>query len=314
MNRFTEAKLTQGKLPNMSALRAFEAVVRHGGLKGAAAELAVTPSAVSHRIRQLESDLEIRLFRHEGRRLALTQAGERLAVPVRDGMAQLFHAVAEIKKTEAVRPLTISMLQNIAVNWFLPRLHRFRAAHPDIEVRLLLTAEHVDFSPDTADMGIRFSPRSWPGLYCRLLLHDRLAPLCSPQFQKRHGPFKSARDLLNFPLMASSTRRTDDWAAWFRRMGSEPQTLQQHTIMLDSTHLSLQAAANGIGFAIAGLGLAAPMINRNALVAPFKETISEWGKYYIVCPQDWANRDKIRQMRRWLIAEARGAVQGGDVT
>lgn len=289
--------------PNLAALRAFEAVVRHQGLSGAARELSVTPSAISHRLRQLEVELGIELFRMNGRRLSLTPAGEKLVDPLSEGFDTILRAVARARKVDSDRPLVISMLHNIAVNWFLPRLPQFIALHPEIDVQLLLTAEFLDFSQDTADMAIRYCPTPWPDVYSELLLEDQLTPLCSPDLLERHGPFTSPAILADLPLITSSTRLTDDWRMWFRKIGMDNMRPQRRSVVVDSTHLAMQAAANGLGVAIAGLSLAEPMLSRRTLVAPFTETVAERGKYYIVCPKDMYNRDKIRQMRRWLRSE-----------
>ncbi|TYB84547.1 LysR substrate-binding domain-containing protein [Oceaniovalibus sp. ACAM 378] len=294
-------------VPNLAALRAFEAVVRHEGLAGAAQELSVTPSAISHRLRQLEQDLGIELFRMNGRRLSLTPAGQELVYPLTQGFDTILRAVARARQVESNRPLVISMLHNIAVNWFLPRLPRFTALHPEIDVQLLLTSEFLDFSQDTADMAIRYCPTPWPDVYNELLIEDQLTPLCSPELLERHGPFNSPAMLAELPLIASSTRLTDDWHMWLRKVGLDNLRSHRRRVIVDSTHLAMQAAANGLGVAIAGLALAEPMLSRRTLIAPFTETVAERGKYYIVCPPNSHNRDKIREMRRWLRSEVTGA-------
>lgn len=291
-------------LPNLPALRAFEAVVRHRGLAGAAKELSVTPSAISHRLKQLEHELQAPLFTHEGRHLALTAMGSRLVTPIAESLEIINRAVSEVRQISGTQPLRISMLHNIAVNWFLPRLPDFKAQHPDIEVRLELTADFLEFTPDSIDLSVRYSPSPWPGLYSRLLLEDRLTPLCSPEFLDRYGQQSFASQIHDMPLISSSTRRSDDWHLWFRRMGINRVTSRHRDIVVDSTHLAMQAAANSLGLTIAGLNLAQPMINRGALVTPFEETVAESGKYYIVHPEDWTDRPGIREMREWLIAQS----------
>lgn len=290
-------------IPNLAALRAFEAVVRHEGLTGAADELSVTPSAISHRLRQLENDVGLKLFTLNGRRLALTAAGEELVFPLSDAFEKIRRAVSDTHRLDANRPLVITMLHNIAVNWFLPRLPQFTEQHADIEVRLFLTAEFIDFSHETADMAIRYSTSPWPDLHCETLLEDLLTPLCSPEFLKANGPLTSPAQLADLPLIASSTRLTDDWGIWFRMTGHDLSLPHRRRIVVDSTHLAMQAAANGLGVAIAGLALANPMISRRALIAPYAETVAERGSYYIVCPEDWRHREKIKKMRNWLMSQ-----------
>lgn len=289
---------------NITLLQAFEAVVRRGSVAGAASELMVTSSAISHRLRKLEGELGLKLLTRDGRRLVPTSTGSRLAAPLIEGFGQISRAVAGIEHVEDRQPLAISMLHNVAVNWLLPRLEDFNAQHPGIEVKLVLTAEYLDFSPDTIDMAIRYSTGHWPNLYSVLLMSDRLTPVCSPEFLERHGPFTSASSLLDFPLITSSTRASDEWSEWLRHMKVDASSGRVHRIVLDSTHLALQAAANGLGFSIAGVKLSQPMLQRGALVSPFAESIPERGSYYIVCPRSHRNRDKIRQMRTWLISQS----------
>lgn len=291
------------RLPSLGALRAFEAAMRCQGLSGAAGELAVTPSAISHQIKQLEQELGLKLVRRDGRRLALTEAGERLLPGLQEAFERIGTSVADLQEHASNAPLTISMLQNFAVNWFLPRLDRFHARHPEIEVRLSLDTHYVDFAREEVDMAVRMATECGPGLHGRMLFQDRLTPVCSPAYLTQHGPFASPRDLLGHQLLVSDSRPVDAWTAWFAEAGvaAEPAANALH---LETSHLTLQAAANGIGFAICGRRLMQPMIERGAIVAPFAQTIPEHGTFFTVCPAAWANRGKIRLMRAWLHEEA----------
>lgn len=289
---------------NINLLQAFEAVVRRGSVAGAASELMVTSSAISHRIRKLEAELGVKLLTRDGRRVVPTSTGSRLATPLTEAFGKIARSVTELEHVNDRQPLTISMLHNVAVNWFLPRLENFNAQHPDIEVRLVLTAEYLDFAPDTIDMALRYSTGHWPDLYSVLLMSDRLTPVCSPEFLDKHGPFETAADILKFPLITSSTRASDEWNEWLKHTNVDGSEERSVRIVLDSTHLALQAAANGLGFSIAGVKLSEPMLERGALVAPFRESIPERGSYYIVCPKSHRNRDKIRQMRAWLVSQS----------
>lgn len=289
----------------IALLQAFEAVVRRGSVSGAAAELSITSSAISHRLKRLEAEVGRSLLERRGRRLVPTAAGERLAGPLNEAFTKIADALTGTRDEEDRQPLTISMLHNLAVNWFLPRLPDFQERHPAIEVRLVLTAEYLAFAPDTVDMAIRYSPGHWPGLYSEELIADSLTPVCSPDFLEAHGPFENPAQILDFALITSSTRASDDWIAWLRHMGLEGRPGGARRIMLDSTHLALNAAANGLGFSIAGRILTQPMLQRGALVAPFADSIPEKGKYYVVCPRSHRNRERIRQMRTWLVAQTR---------
>ncbi|MDN5925874.1 MAG: LysR substrate-binding domain-containing protein [Hyphomicrobiales bacterium] len=196
------------------------------------------------------------------------------------------------------------MLQNFSVNWFLPRLRRFNEAFPNVEVRLSFEPHYVDFAREAIDMAVRHSPHDWPDLHCELLFQDQLLPVCSKAYLAAHGPFDKPADLFRHTLLVSDGRPSDAWSEWFRSTGTELGS-ELATIHVDSSHLAMLAAANGIGFAIAGARLMQPMMRRGELVAPFPMTVPEHGSFFTVCPPGWANRPKIRRMRRWLAEEAR---------
>ena len=291
------------RAPSLGALRAFEAVFRQGSMAGAAEELAVTTSAVSHQVRQLEAEMGVKLVRREGRRVVLTEMGERLFPSLSEAFGALFAAVADVYEQDSAAPLRISMLQTFAVNWFLPRLDRFSAANPGIEVEVSFEPHYVDFARENIDMAIRLSPMDWPDLHEEDLFEDRLTAVCSPAWISRQEPLRSPRCLLKHRLLVSDGRPANAWGEWFAACGiGDPGPLQ--TMHLGTTHLALLAAANGIGLAIGGLRLMQPMLERGELVTPFATTVPEHGRFRVVCPRGWENRPKIRKLRHWLAREA----------
>lgn len=292
------------RLPSLNALRAFEAAMRCQGLAGAATELAVTASAISHQIKQLEQELGLKLVQREGRRLTLTPAGERLVPGLREAFARIGASVREVQQQEASAPLTVNMFQTFAVNWFLPRLDRFHARHPGIELQLVLATPFVDFARDRVDLAVRLTTECGADHHCQELFRDELTPVCSPAYLERYGPFHSPADLLGQRLLISDSRPADAWRAWFASIGIAAGPLA-HAMHLETSHLALQAAANGIGFAICGRRLMQSMMRRGAIVAPFRESVPEHGAFCTVCPEAWASRPKIRLMRQWLQEEVR---------
>lgn len=292
------------RFPRLSALRAFEAVFRCGGLAKAADDLSVTPSAISHQIRQLEADMNVKLVRREGRRIVLTEVGEKLNPSLREAFNLITAAIADVHEQETSAPLRVSMLQNFGVNWFLPRLSRFKKKYPEIEVEISLDAHYVDFSREPFDISIRHCAHDWPGLHTELLFQDQLMVACSPAFMSAHGPFDKPEQLLEHFLLVSDGRPDDAWEHWFRARGVVMNG-GERSIHVSSSQLAIQAAANSIGFAIAGRRIMEAMMQRGALVAALPHTIPEHGSFYIVCPPDWINRPKIRRFRHWLAEEAK---------
>ena len=151
--------------PSLDALRVFEAAARHASFTRAAEELHVTQAAVSHRIRALETELGVTLFRRLTRRLELTADGDWLAQGVREGLERIVRAVSDLDRRSDAGPLTVSMLPSFASRWLIPRLPRFHRAHPEIEVRVLADGDSVDLIADIGtDLAIRFGRGDYPGL------------------------------------------------------------------------------------------------------------------------------------------------------
>lgn len=248
--------------------------------------------------------MDIKLVRREGRRIVLTESGEKLFPALQESFRLLTAAVADVYEQDTSAPLRVSMLQNFGVNWFLPRLESFRAMHPEIDVEVLFDAHYVDFTREDVDIAIRHSHRDWPDLHCELLFQDQIMVACSKAFLAAHGPFENPEQLLDHILFVSDGRPADAWGIWFKDRGID-STGRIRSIHVSTSHLAIQAAANGIGIAIAGRHIMQQMIRRGALVPIFPYTSPEHGSYYIVCPKDWANRPKIRKFRHWLQDEAK---------
>ena len=173
------------RLPPLNALRAFEAAARHLSFTRAAAELNVTQTAISHQIRALEERLGVRLFRRLPRGLLLTEEAQRYLPPIRDAFDQIALATERLGAVGASSTLTVSVLPSFAGKWLVPRLGRFRVAHPDLDLRISASSELVDFARDDVDVGIRMGSGRYPGLRVDRLFGESLVPVCSPDAAAR---------------------------------------------------------------------------------------------------------------------------------
>ena len=151
------------RLPPMQALRAFEAAASELSLTRAAHSLHLTHGAISHQIKALEADLGVRLFARAGRGIRLTDEGERFAQRVRGALNELANAVREIADRSNPRLLRISVTPSFAARWLLPRMARFAAAHPDIDLDVRASGVNVDFQRDDAEVAVRYGTGSWDG-------------------------------------------------------------------------------------------------------------------------------------------------------
>lgn len=289
------------RLPPLSALRAFAAAGRHLSFQRAAAELAVTPTAISHQIKRLEEDLGAALFRRLTRQLQLTEAGRALLPEVAGAFDKLAGAVERLKAAGDGGTLTISALTTLAFRWLAPRLPKFQTLHPQIDVRLDASQRLVDFARDEVDVGIRHGNGHWPGLTAIKLIDDRFTPLISPKLVAKGPPLKAPEDLLRYKLLRDSPYF--EWEEWFEAAGvGAPPSARGHRF--DSSQLAVQAADSGLGVALVHPDFFAEEIAAGRLIQPFP-IIAENGKaYYLVYPPAYADRPKVAAFREWLLAEA----------
>lgn len=292
-----------GRLPPLGALRAFEAAARHLSFTRAADELHVTQAAISHQIRQLEDDLGSRLFVRLNRALRLTDDGRALLPFVRDGFAQLRAGIDRLRAAGRGGVLTLTAPPSFAASWLVPRLGRFQAAHPGLEVRLHTSTRMVDFRREGIDAGIRYGRGTWPSLATVRLLADDLFPVCAPALRDQ-----ARRDLAGVPLLHVQNF-PDDWRRWLAAAGIEGVDPERGS-WLDSAALAYEAAASGLGVAMGRSNLVADAIAAGRLVAPFGVELPADVAYYLVCPPESAGLAKVVAFRDWLLAEVGKAAAG----
>lgn len=185
----------------LTALRAFEAAARHLSFKDAATELGVTPTAISHQIRALERHCGAALFRRVPRPLILTDAGRSPLPGLRAGFDSIAATIAALRTAQSSPPLGITATNAFAHRWLVPRLPRWRAAHPDISLRRIGTDRVIDLAAGEADVAIRYTRAPPPGLLCRVLMEDRFWPMCSPKLLAAAGMQADPAAVLRLPLI-----------------------------------------------------------------------------------------------------------------
>jgi LysR family transcriptional regulator, glycine cleavage system transcriptional activator len=292
------------RLPPLNALRAFEAAARHLSFTRAAQELHVTQTAVSHQIKALEERLGVRLFRRLPRGLLLTEEAQRLLPPVRDAFDQIAAATERLVAVGSGGRLTVSVLPSFAAKWLVPRLGRFRAAHPDLDLRISAASELVDFARDDVDVGIRMGRGVYPGLRVERLFGEALVPVCSPLLREGPHPLRRPEDLRHHVLLHDDDDYTG-WELWLRLAGVPDVPARRGPVFTDSA-MVVQAAAEGQGVALARRVLAAGDLAAGRLIQPFDVSIPHDLAYYLVCPEATADQPKIAAFRSWLLAESRG--------
>ena len=289
-------------LPPLNALRAFEAAARHLSFTRAAGELSVTQAAVSHQVKALEARLGVKLFRRLTRGLRLTDEGQALAPDLRDAFERMAEAIERMGARGTRGTLNVSTVVTFALNWLVPRLARFQASHPDIEVRLSTSMRVVDFAREDFDLAIRFGKGHWPGLHRDKLFDDEITPLCGLQLKDR---LKRPEDLRNVTLLQESPNPVD-WTTWLEAAGVSGIKAKKGP-QFDSTRIAVEAAMEGLGVAVGPPGLFQDELAHGRLYQPFALTVKNGAAYWVVCPEAAAERPKVKAFRAWIVDEARAA-------
>ena len=307
------------RAPPLNALRAFEAAARHLSFKIAAAELFVTPGAVSHQVKQLEEYLGVALFRRLTRALELTAEAHALLPKVREGLAKLTEAVEVVRAREDAPALTVIAPPNFAARWLVPRLGRFTAAHPGIELHIASRPTMIDGRGDSEVMPVadaregtpmamvRFGDGHYPGAQVDEMFSALYVPVCSPLLLQGPHPLRKPADLRFHTLLHDDTVTEEgarpSWSDWLKAVGIEGVDGTKGPRFSDAS-LSFEAALEGLGVALAMKPLVGAEIEAGRLVVPFNLAAPATYSYYLVTPEGTGETGTVGDFRRWLLAES----------
>lgn len=295
------------QLPPLNALRAFEATSRHLSAKKAAEELFVTPAAISHQLKELESFLGVQLFKRLHRQLLLTEAGKNYSVSVQDIFNRIIGETKKITQSQT-NALSISVEPAFAIHWLIPRLSSFKKHCPNIDLRISASYELVDFSKTDIDMAIRWGKGQSAGLVSTLLFHNELYPVCSPKLIKRQHPLRTPNDLKYYTLLHETTAlkypNYPNWGTWLKAAGAD-QVDPESGIFIETGYLLLQAAINGQGFALERRAFTESAIKEGYLIKPFAFGVTEKkpSGYFLVFSEERNQDAKLLAFREWILSE-----------
>jgi LysR family glycine cleavage system transcriptional activator len=288
------------RVPSLNGLRAFESVARLMSFKDAATELSVTATAISHQIRQLEEELDNRLFVRGGRAISMTEAGRTLYPDVHEAFGLLQRAADRFDVRDGCR-ITISTVTSFAVKWLVPRLGKLQDSHPQLDVRITTDLALVDFKRSDIDIGIRYGRGNWPGLKSYRLMAEDLRPICSPTLVA-NGRISEPLDLANETLL-HNTSYSDEWQRWLTMVGY-PDLKPTRNLSFDDSSLVLQAAIDGLGVALGRRAFSDADLASGKLVQPFDIHFPQETAFYIVVPEDRAVEKSLVAFRDWILHEA----------
>ncbi len=287
------------RLP-LNALRAFEVASRLGSMSAAAIELGVTHGAVSRQVRALEAQLGLPLLDRGARAVAPTPEGARLAAELAESFERMQAAVARVQPG----PLTLSSSATVMMRWLIPRLERFKRDHPSIELRLTVSTGEVDFIRDEIGLAIRNSMvRAPPSALTETLIREEIGPVCHPDYALRvtaDGP----DDLVARARILGTATRPEAWAEWSRAIGRPGLAIAPDEVF-GHFYLVIQAAACGLGFALAPRLLVEDEIDAGHLVAPLgfvpgPHAMQLWTAEHL------RHRPDLRVVAEWLRREMAG--------
>ena len=288
-------------IPPVSNLRAFEAVARRRSFAHAAAELHLTASANSHQVARLEAMLGVRLFERSAHGVRLSAAGERYLLRIGGALSALLAASDDLQQG-VQNSLYVHSTPSFASLWLVPRLKAFAQAYPEITLNLSAAHTHSDFALGQADLDIRYGVPQWPELVIEPLFEERIVPLASPAFIREHR-LKRPEQLPVVPLIQSNVSVVQ-WSDWFKAV-SDVRAPQRFAVRFDRAHMSLDAAAQGLGIALESATIAGRHLRDGTLRPVFGlDKCVRVKAHFAVYPERHARRKPVEAFLSWLHGEA----------
>jgi LysR family glycine cleavage system transcriptional activator len=286
---------------HFALLQAFVAVARAGKMRQAAQELALTPGAVSQRVRQLEEAAGHRLFTRTRAGVELTAAGETMFAALAEPFRALEAADGELGVVPS-RRVTVSAVPSFAATWLVPRLASFARRYPDIEIAVETGLRPVDLKREPIDLAIRHGLGRYPGLDATWLVAPALIVVASPDLLRDRPMLKEPADCRAFPLLHDLNRQ--DWPLWFEAHGVAAPNCKKGPAFSES-HLIVRAAVAGQGLALVRDVYAADDLRSKKLMKALTVNWPLQFAYYAVTTSEAAQKPAVRRFRDWLIEEAR---------
>ncbi len=285
-----------------NALRAFEAAARHSSVSGAARELSVTHSAVSHQLRRLETELGVSLFVRTNRGLSITAEGKVLAPVLIESFDRISATIDDLRRIDNDDCIHVTCTPTFASKWLVPRLYDWYAHSGNRRINLRPSLEIHDLESSEADFAIRCGIPPWENLEHELLMPIHLLPVCSPVYAGAHQLPGSAAGLLELDLIHADVGDQglgDEWCSWLREVGVDcPRELPG--LSFHDPALAMQAAADGLGMAIGYLELIDRDLQSGRLVTVFEQTVRHPYSYYLVYPASNLKNPKLAEFRDWI--------------
>jgi LysR family glycine cleavage system transcriptional activator len=310
------------RLPPLNSLRVFEAAARHLSFKEAAAELHITQAAVSHQVKSLEEYLGVQLFRRSARGVQLTDAARACLPKLREGFDALAAAVETLRERGEEAELVITAPPVFTARWLMPRLADFSKREAKIELHVFASSKMVDagaldsstlvgdldLRTESSAVQIHLGAGNYPGHRADRLFGVSIAAVASPDLKPE---LKAPEDLKNHTLLHDEAMEIvaggNAWGKWLHAAGVADRVDADRGPHFSSNILSLEAASQKLGVALALRPLVNADIASGRLVAPFDIEVKPGSAYYLVCPEVIADRPAVAAFRKWLLEQAKNS-------
>lgn len=293
-------------MPSLSLLHTFAVVARRKSFTRAADELCLTQSAVSRQIRSLEDQLGMPVFRRMHRAIELTAEGQRLFESVTRGFQEIESCVTGLRAAMETPQITVSASVSFSYFWLMPRLERFSARHPEIDLRILATDQRVDLRQDGVDVAILYGSGQWDGVRAQLLFGERVYPVCSPAYLDAHPELRTPSEMLDQTLLhldgGGNIWGGVDWRVWLLAQGVTGQPVRRG-VRLNSYPMIVQAAEAGRGVALGWSYITDGMLADGRLVCPVDRVLETREGYYVGALEKVADQPAISGFLKWIADE-----------
>lgn len=296
------------RVPSLNALRAFDAVARHGSFTGAAKELCVTHGAVSRHISILEDSLGMKLFIRGSRAIELTPAARAYLASIQQAFDMLKSATSAIVERNDVTPLKIKGMQTFVLRWLIPRIQDLEGLSLDLSY--VQSGNPVDFERDDADLSIEAFPSPMPGTTSYKLVECDVLPICSPHQVNGRPPPQQLSDLANYTLLCPGRSSQPNlehnlWQFWLNGAGLH-EAYRMNCSYFATFDLIIRAAVEGLGVGMGVRHFVEKELSAGTLVVPFDFATKFSIPYYLVVPDTKKDWPKVQTFRDWIIAKFDG--------
>ena len=285
------------QLPPLNALRVFEVTARAGSYTEAARELHLTHGAISRQIQLLEEALGQPLFRKEGQRMVATGHAKAFAREISAAFDHISDAARRYGKQASTKVIRVNAPATLAMRWLIPQLPSFRAAHPQVEVRISTAFSNDPVLRGSFDVGIRRSADDRAQFEVLPLLAEQTTVIASPAYLKQRKVRKPA-DLAQ-AVWLSTESRPGDWENWLASAGCAELRPAQ-TLRFDHFFVTLQAVVDGMGLGIGPFPTLDSDLESGRIVTPFPKLISRGSEYFALVPRDSDKPKFLRDFLDWL--------------